>query len=320
MTFVRDAIGRKKARLATFLDRPLNELALRCVGAWPDPGALDEALRQGLTVLPDCRLLYALDTTGRQVSANVSPGRTQPEWRGRHLTGRPFMGASLPYQGFILSPAYVCQRSMEPCITAMHAVRRADKLLGFIAADFNLSELPEAEGPALAPPAWRQFKGDPAIRATLFLQQRANSLMDEHMDDVLAIMETLLLDHGIFHGKLHFSSARFTLWHVDDPYSYQLHGPEEIINTELCLAYGPRPYPSRATVSPARVRPVLHQFKALRQADETVYLRSGSLNVVNGMVGLNFSCDGSHYMSVDEFLSRDLGFWLGGTTASCGGA
>jgi hypothetical protein len=29
------------------------------------------------------------------------------------------------------------------------------------------------------------------------------------------------------------------------------------------------------------------------------------------MVGLNFSCDGSHYMPWDEFLEKSLGFWLG---------
>ena len=30
-----------------------------------------------------------------------------------------------------------------------------------------------------------------------------------------------------------------------------------------------------------------------------------------GMVGLNFSCDGSHYMPWHEFLRKSLGFWLG---------
>ena len=64
-------------------------------------------------------------------------------------------------------------------------------------------------------------------------------------------------------------------------------------------------------MAPEQIRPVLEQFRALRQADDTVYLRSGSLNVINGMVGLNFSCDGSHYMPVDEFLERDVQFWLG---------
>ena len=45
--------------------------------------------------------------------------------------------------------------------------------------------------------------------------------------------------------------------------------------------------------------------------DETIYLRSGMLNIFNGLIGLTFSCDGSHYMPWDEFLDKNLGFWLG---------
>ena len=56
---------------------------------------------------------------------------------------------------------------------------------------------------------------------------------------------------------------------------------------------------------------VLEQLKELRFADETIYLRSASLNVMNGMVGLTFSCDGSHYISVEEFLSKEKRFWFG---------
>ena len=56
---------------------------------------------------------------------------------------------------------------------------------------------------------------------------------------------------------------------------------------------------------------MFQQFKALRFADDTIYLRSGSLNVINGMVGLTFSCDGSHYMPVEEFLAKDDSFWFG---------
>jgi len=29
------------------------------------------------------------------------------------------------------------------------------------------------------------------------------------------------------------------------------------------------------------------------------------------MISLTFSCDGSHYMPYQEFLDKNLGFWLG---------
>ena len=47
----------------------------------------------------------------------------------------------------------------------------------------------------------------------------------------------------------------------------------------------------------------------VRLADEVIYLRSGSLNIFNGMVSLNFSCDGSHYLPYRDFLDRESPFW-----------
>jgi hypothetical protein len=52
-------------------------------------------------------------------------------------------------------------------------------------------------------------------------------------------------------------------------------------------------------------------MRQLRTADETLYLRSASINIFNGMISLTFSCDGTHYMSWREFLEKDMSFWLG---------
>lgn len=313
MSVAQDTIAQKKAWLGAALAEPMQRLADACAEAWFMPDRLDGALADNIHEVPGCHLVYALETDGIQHSANVWHDRIEADWRGQDLSHRPYvLGASLPYRGFVLSAAYLSARGREPCITAVQAVRAGDQLLGFAAADFNIRDLPQLE--SVAPesaPAWRQFRGDPAIRGMLFEQRRALSLMDEHIDTVIAILESLMRDQGVFHGKLHFSSARLTVWHVDDPFSYRLHAGPEITEAELCLAYPHRAYPARARVAPDHIRLVLEQFRTLRQADDTVYLRSGSLNVINGMVGLTFSCDGSHYMPVDEFLERDVGFWLG---------
>jgi hypothetical protein len=124
-------------------------------------------------------------------------------------------------------------------------------------------------------------------------------------------MNELITEHGIFHGKLHFSSNRGTIWQIDDPFVYQILGINELTNPDICLAYPRRHYPARAIVPPERVMPVFEMFRKLRFADENVYLRAGSLNIINGMVGLNFSCDGSHYMPFDEFLDKSTEFWFG---------
>jgi hypothetical protein len=52
-------------------------------------------------------------------------------------------------------------------------------------------------------------------------------------------------------------------------------------------------------------------MRQLRMADETLYLRSSSINIFNGLISLTFSCDGTHYMSWREFLDKDISFWIG---------
>ena len=135
--------------------------------------------------------------------------------------------------------------------------------------------------------------------------------MDKQIDEVLDVIESLMTEQGIFHAKLHFSSSRATLWSCEDPFRYRLHVLDEIINPEVCLAYAKLSYPDNAFITAESIPKVLKTFKLLRDADETIYLRAASLNIMNGLVGLNFSCDGSHYMPTQEFLKKDLKFWFG---------
>ncbi|BAU47652.1 hypothetical protein SVA_1073 [Sulfurifustis variabilis] len=308
---VQQAILAKKAALAQAIRAPLSAIARRCAEAWPDPDRLDAILLEAIHTVPACHLLYCWDLHGIELSSMVGPDGTDTAWRGRDLSQRPYLKHSLPFEGTMLSSVYQSVYTNKPCVTALQAVRRGDQLLGFVAADFAVTDL--LRNAELARPAqgWRQFRGDPAVRGTVFTQTRAHSLLDERMDEVLAAIGTLMRDHGVFHSKIHFSSGRFSLWLMDDPYNYRLHGVEEIVDPELCLAYPLRGYPENAKVAAGQIDQVLTAFKALRFADETIYLRSGSLNVMNALVGLTFSCDGSHYMPVEEFLAKDLTFWFG---------
>jgi hypothetical protein len=311
MTWLKQSISRQRTALNHFLEARMADLAGRCAAAWPDADALDHSLAASLAEFPMCRLLYAVSTKGVQVSSNIAPGRIDPACRGHDLAARPFLANVVPYQGFLLSEVYFSKISHRPCITAVQAVADGTRVLGFVAADFELRDLPLLEEPRRVINHWRQIRGDPAIRGTTFQQKKAKSPMDERIGDVISIMDELICSRGVFHGKLHFSSSRATLWLTADPYRYRLHVLDEIIDPSVCMAYPSHPYPSEATVSPRLVRPVLERFHSLREADDTLYLRSASINVINGMVGLNFSCDGSHYMGVQEFLGKDDAFWFG---------
>jgi len=312
MTWLHETIEAQRALLTARLESPMAELALRCAESWRARDWLDEILGDALTRMPVCQLLYATDTNGRQVSSNVGRHAIDRSKYGQNLARRPYLSSAVPYKGFLLSEVYLGANDRRSCITAVQAVAQGSSMLGFVAADFYLRDLPQLDRRAASgQSAWRQIKGDPAIRDTLFQQQRARSAMDERIDDVIAIMSELIGERGVFHAKLHFSSSRATLWLTDDPYRYRVHVLEEIINPSICLAYPGRRYPEQTLVPSRLVRPVFERFKLLREADENIYLRSGSLNVINGMVGLTFSCDGSHYMPVEEFLDKDEGFWFG---------
>ena len=152
------------------------------------------------------------------------------------------------------------------------------------------------------PRDWIQIRGDPSIRKFLFLQERKFNEFDERIDEVLARVTDLIRNYGVFHAKVHFSSGQVTLWLLDDPLRYQVHLKDEFLELNNFHAYPLKGYSHEAVVHPDFIPPIFDGFKRLRLKDPQIYLRSGSLNVINGFVGMNFSCDGSHYIYYDEFL------------------
>ena len=315
MGWLEKAISKQRSFIEGLLLDPLSRLADICAANWEDREQLDLALKEYLQIKTDhrCRLLYAINRKGEQYSSNISDDKIDETIIGQDLSHRPYLN-SIESGGetqLLLSDVYIDKQTRKPCITVLHHIRRNDEVIGYIAADFDLKDLPLKNVKEVQVDEWRQIKGDPSIRGTMFQQTRVQSAMDEHIDEVLDVVESLMTEQGIFHAKLHFSSSRATLWSYSDPCRYRLHVLDEIINPKVCLVYEKAPYPEQAVTSPGMVHNVLKAFKLLREADETIYLRAASLNVMNGVVGLNFSCDGSHYMPAGEFLDKDLNFWFG---------
>lgn len=309
---LKDAVSRQRLWLRERLDEPMATLAAACAGCWGDRAALERRLQAGLAALQSCKYLYLLDSDGRQLTANVARSGSVPEQYGRNRRDRPYLRAAFAGERFSLSDAYISRNARRPSLTAVRRVEGQDGVtLGYVGADFDLRELPLTRALCGQPEQWVQLRGDPSIRGGLFAQQRVESLMDGHIDEVLDLMTELVVVHGVFHGKLHFSSSRATIWVLDDPYRYRLLDFEDLSDPGICLAYTNRAYPDDAAVPMEQVGEVFRNFRALRFMDEHIYLRSGSLNIFNGMVGLNFSCDGSHYMPWSEFLDKSLAFWVG---------
>jgi len=305
-------VATQRDMLSELLATSMQELAQRCSTIMHDPVALDALLASHFSSSSFCKYLWVLDHRAIQLSATVAKKKKLEEQRGRDRAARPYMQRALAGESFYLSDAYISRNRRRPSLTSVHAIKDEDgHTIGHLGADFDLRKLPHTAKLNLGKQGWSQWKGDPAIRGGLFAQCRIESAMDGKIDDVMSLIEEMMIAHGVFHAKFHFSSSRATLWLVDDPYDYQVLHIDELIDPSLCLAFPKRKYFDRARVPQKDIGKVFAQFRKLRFADETIYLRSASLNVVNQIVGLNFSCDGSHYVKYHEFLSKDNSFWFG---------
>ena len=306
------AVASQRMLLRSRLSGRLDHLADACRAVWPEREKLEACLVKGYEELPYCKYLYILDERAHQITSNVAHDGLLPESFGRDRSERPYMVEALGGEVFSLSNAYISRNARRPSLTAVQRILDDEgNLLGYLGADFDLRELPLTRQVYKEPEQWMQIKGDPAIRGGLFLQQRAESLMDRRIDEVLPLVTELVEVHGVFHAKLHFSSSRATLWLIEDPFRYRILDIEDLTDPAICLAWSQHSYSDEAVIPANRVQDVFRTFRDLRFMDENIYLRAGSLTIFNGMVGLNFSCDGSHYMPWQEFLDKNIGFWLG---------
>lgn len=304
------SIRQQREALGESLREPLYTIAKSCASVWCDRDRINLVLMEAIHSVPYCKYLYVMDPQGIQVSDNIShEGIIDTDYQ-RDRSARPYMVEANPDIDFMLSEAYISLRVQRPSLTAVQSVRDDQgQLLGYIGADFDLRDLPLTRELYEEPRHWRQIKGDPSIRGTVFHQTRSDSIMDQKLDTILSVIEELMTDRGIFHVILHFSSSRAIIWQMDDPYRYRLLDIDELTNPDICLAYPRRSYPEDAIVPVDKIKPILYGFQKLRFMDEMFYLRSGTVNIFNGIVGLTFSCDGSHYIPYDEFLNREHTFW-----------
>lgn len=309
---LKETIREQREKLTAILGEEMHGLAFKCMPLLDDHEALDLLLSRAFPRLPYCKHLYVLNSNGVQITANITQTGKESEHFERDRMDRPYMEGIIGITDFRLSDAYISKNKKRPSFTAIQVIRNKNgERAGFLGADFDLRELPDIKEIYQEPDAWRQVKGDPVIRSAVFNQQRIESQMDKHLNEVIPIICELISEHGVFHANLHFSSGLVTIWLTDDPFSYRILNFDDIIDPDICLAYPRRQYQGRAIVTVDKIMPIFEVFRDLRFADDNIYLRAGSINVINGMVSLNFSCDGSHYMRFDEFLKKNVDFWFG---------
>ncbi len=312
-TKLQKTVSNQRKALKRLLSESIAEVANACSVIMHDRHALEDLLSKEMSKAKYCKYVWVLDKTGRQLTDNVKRSGIKKGQVGRDRMARPYLQRAFNGKDYYLSEAYISRNRKRPSITAVKRIYDKDgEVSGYLGTDFDLRELPHTADEIDNEKNWKQVKGDPAIRSGLFKQQRVKSALDANIDKVLSVMEELMFARGVFHAKIHFSSSRATLWRVDNPFDYQILNIDELSDPDICLAFQHQKYFNKTTVDAESTNKVFQQFKDLRFADENIYLRAASLNNVNGMVGLNFSCDGSHYMHHTEFLEKNLSFWFGG--------
>lgn len=155
------------------------------------------------------------------------------------------------------------------------------------------------------PERWLQIKGDPSVRAFLFEQRRAPSLFDANIDRVHAVVGALLARKGVFHAKIHYSSSQLTCWFAADPFCYEKFVRDEVLDPGFLERFPDAGLAGKTSLVDAEgLAKILGEFKRLRLADENIYLRNAAINVINGMINMSFSCDGTHYIDHRTFLEK----------------
>jgi hypothetical protein len=155
------------------------------------------------------------------------------------------------------------------------------------------------------PERWLQIKGDASVRAQLFEQQRTPSLFDDAIDRLHEIVVGLLTRRGVFHLKIHYSSSQITCWFARDPFCYEKYVREAVFDAGFLERFPDADYAGKISLLNATdIRRLLDEFKRLRMTDQTVYLRNAAVNLINGMINMSFSCDGTHYIDYKTFLAK----------------
>ncbi|NOR51055.1 MAG: hypothetical protein GQ470_00405 [Gammaproteobacteria bacterium] len=293
------------------LESALEKIANNCSHIWNNRAQLDSQLIKGVFEIEHCCHIYAINSQGIQISSSISCSTKKPDGGlERYRAQRPYIRQISPGNNFLLSLAYINQKSGKLAVTATHTVYSSNgALLGYIGVEFEVDQLPHSASIYDEPNQWKQLKGDPAIRGNLFSQTRIESAMDRDLAVVMQQVETLILHHGVFQINLHFSSNRTTVWFAASPHKYRLLDTDMLTQQNLSLNYPVSEYPKDSKIKESQIAKILEIFHELRMSDDVIYLRSASINIFNGLTSLTFSCDGTHYLPHTDLLNRDHNFW-----------
>lgn len=305
----KDSINSQCDALNRILLEPLEQIAADCIPLWEQHESLENLFLISFSRIPYCTCLFALSTDGRQVSASVSFKGIVDGTYGRDRSQSPYIKKLVPAWGFLLSEAYINQQD-QPAITALQIVRSGKKVLGFIAADFDLRCLPITSEVYIESAKWppSPYESSPTTQTGHTVSTR--SQMDKTLNTSLLTLENLITERGVFQCQIHFSGNLATIWKLNDPYNYQLLDNKMLTDRAALDDYPMHQYPQDAEIPRSAISDIFENIRKLRQGNELIYLHSASINLFNGKIGLGFSSNLIYFPHYDDFLIKKSGFWF----------
>ena len=180
------------------------------------------------------------------------------------------------------------------------------------------------------------IKGDPSLRESAPLRKRYNSKVDSLFDELEPHLEDLILNRGIYRMFVGFNSGEIRTNSIFDPLRQEIHDAEKLASSEYINRHFPaieyaekidlmrrlyatlRESPQYKSMPPYwqsilnrrsdRWKPleqeniphILTTVRRLRDIEE-YYLRNITICIVQGIVRMQFNCDGTQIIDAHHF-------------------
>ncbi len=180
------------------------------------------------------------------------------------------------------------------------------------------------------------IKGDPSLRESAPLRKRYDSKVDSLFDQLKPNLEDIMLNRGIYRIFVGFNSGEIRTNSVFDPLRQEIHDAEKIADTDYINRHFPlidyndkvelmrelydalraskhyqkipgywqsilnRRSQHWLPLEPENISKVLSTVRTLRDIEE-YYLRNITMCIVQGIVRMQFNCDGTQIIDAHNF-------------------
>ena len=138
-------------------------------------------------------------------------------------------------------------------------------------------------------------------QASKHFPESTSNHFDDRLDELVEITKNLILNKGVFHLAIHFASSQLICWTFDNPYSYQIYHAEEVFSDGFMRHFVSLESKLHTSIKKEQVLPILKSLKILREKPNNSELRNASIHMMNGYIGLTFSCDDTRYINFKDF-------------------